>query len=156
MSLKVPQPPMTLLEAIARMEGFYEPNSRSQRNNNPGDIEWGSYAAKIGGATRIEEIPEGIDEKPRFAYFPDPLTGFKGMQTLLRLHYGKRTLIEMIRGVEDGKGGYVDGWAPAPENDPVHYCSVVCMWTGLNFNSIVGTCLQLPNLDTQDTPPEAA
>jgi len=157
MSLKIPQPPMTLMEAMARMEGFYESGSRPQRNNNPGDIEWGSYAAKIGGATRIEQIPEGINEKPRFAYFPDPLTGFNGMKTLLSLHYGKRTIIDMIRGLPDGKGGYVDGWAPPPENDSVHYASVICTWTGLQFDSIVGQHLELPNIQP-DSPvtPEAA
>jgi hypothetical protein len=146
---------MTLMEAMARMEGFYTPGTRPNRNNNPGDIEWGAFA-RSQGATRIEVIPPGIDEQPRFAYFPDPLTGFKAMRGLLQAHYGSRTIIAMIRGIPDPNhaGQFVDGWAPAPENDPQQYCTVVCTWTGLNFDSLVGDNLQMP--DIQPETPEAA
>ncbi|RRA47097.1 hypothetical protein [Acidipila sp. EB88] len=51
---------MSLTEGIAREEGFYVLNSRAQRNNNPGNIDWGEYA-QLHGASHGD---------PRFAVFP--------------------------------------------------------------------------------------
>ncbi len=59
---------MELIDAIARMEGFYAAGSRAQRNNNPGNIVWGEFTQEH-GALHIEVTPAG--EKARFAVFPD-------------------------------------------------------------------------------------
>jgi hypothetical protein len=42
--MSTPQKLMTLVEAIARMEGWLDPISRCRRNNNPGNIEAGKFA----------------------------------------------------------------------------------------------------------------
>ena len=75
---------MNFLEAIAQQEGYNVPHSRSGRNNNPGDINWGPFAQHH-GATSIETIPPGYNEAPRFAFFPDGPTGFAAMKALLQV-----------------------------------------------------------------------
>jgi hypothetical protein len=75
---------VNFLYAIAVEEGYPVAHSRSGRNNNPGDIDWGPFAQHH-GATRIEQIPPGYNERPRFAYFPDEATGFAAMKALLQL-----------------------------------------------------------------------
>ena len=67
---------VSIVQAIARMEGFAVTHSRAQRNNNPGNIEFKSWMLNLYGA-RIETVPEGSSEQPRFAFFPDAPTGWR-------------------------------------------------------------------------------
>src|SRR5580704_9465723 len=98
----------TLMEAIAREEGWLNPNSRPRRNNNPGDIEWGKFA-KAHGADSVE-TPIG-NEPARFAHFPDPTTGFQAMRALLQApSYAGKTVAAVIY-----------EWAPPSENDTQAY-----------------------------------
>jgi hypothetical protein len=114
---------MTICEAIAREEGFLVPNSRSARNNNPGDIEYGSFA-KLHGATRIEVAPAHFPA--RFAYFPSVEVGYAAMKALLQMHYSGMTIEQML-----------NKYAPPVENATNTYINNVCTWTGLTPDTII-------------------
>lgn len=104
---------MTILDAIARMEGWGEPNSRCRRNNNPGNIEWGRFAAEHGAITE-----ETGHAQNRFAVFPTSDLGFACLEALLR------------------SPGYISlnieqcflKYAPGSENDTMNYIDSVCKW----------------------------
>jgi hypothetical protein len=99
---------MTFLTAVAREEGFYVVGTRSQRNNNPGDIEWGKFTAAHGA----------INGDPRFAIFPDAATGFAAMKALFQgPAYKGLTVAEAL-----------NKWAPGLENDTQKYIQNVCSW----------------------------
>jgi hypothetical protein len=110
-----------LEEAIARMEGFYVKGSRAQRNNNPGNIEYGKFA-KAHGSIGIE--PQGLlskGETPRFAVFNSSHDGFSALRSLLVIYSsnGVKTIEEAI-----------NKWAPPHENDTNQYVSNICKWVG--------------------------
>ena len=63
------------------------PGSRGDRNNNPGNIEYGPFAVAHGA----------IGTDGRFAVFPDKLTGETAMANLLRANYSGLTLAEIQR-----------------------------------------------------------
>jgi hypothetical protein len=118
---------MTLLEAIAREEGFGVPNGRATRNNNPGDIEYGSFA-RANGATRIEiTAPQVV---PRFAYFPDTSTGFAAMKVLFLQHYRGMTVDQAM-----------NKYAPPVENQTNSYIANICKWVGCQSTDIIDTLL---------------
>ena len=100
-----------LVDAIANQEGFYKPGSRAQRNNNPGNVEYGDFA-KSHGAT-------GTDG--RFAIFPDPDTGFKATQELLATHYGNMKLSDALA-----------KYAPPSENNTAAYIKNVSNKIGVD------------------------
>lgn len=102
---------MTLQEAIARQEGFLVPGSRANRNNNPGNIEFGEFAIAHGAT--------GSDG--RFAIFPDAATGFAALTALLVNFYKGLTLPQ-----------FVEKYAPSSENDTGAYVQNLSSWTGLN------------------------
>ena len=117
---------MTLLQAIAHCEGFYELNSRPQRNSNPGDLSWGSEA-KAFGATHGD---------PRFAVFPNAVTGWKALQSWLAIPAKFNASGELV-------GGYlgatleqaINRFAPPTENQTSIYVQTVCKNTGLTPSS---------------------
>ena len=120
----LPPLPMTLAQAIARMEGWYSagqvPN-RPQRNFNPGDVEYGPFAQEHGA----------IGTDGRFAIFPDSNTGFACLECLLAgPDYATLT-------IEDG----VNKYAPPVENNTALYVSAVCFWTKLEPTQIIGEVL---------------
>ena len=90
-----------LLDAMQKQEGYF-PGSRSHRNNNPGNIEYGDFA-KAHGAT-------GSDG--RFAIFPDYQTGRNAQENLLFESPGYRNLT---------LGQAIGKWAPAIENNVPAY-----------------------------------
>lgn len=114
---------MTICEAIAREEGFLVVGSRSQRNNNPGDIEYGTFA-KSHGADGIELV--GPHLIPRFAHFPDITTGYAAMRELLLIAYKGLDIAAML-----------DKYAPPIENQTNNYIVNVCTWTGLTPSTII-------------------
>jgi hypothetical protein len=108
---------MTLLEAIAREEGWLELNSRSRRNNNPGDIEYGRFAVAHGAT--------GGD--PRFAIFLTAAAGFAAMRTLFQApSYQGLTVAQAIA-----------RWAPSNENDTTSYVTNVCAWAGCQPSDVI-------------------
>lgn len=117
--MTTPPVPLSFNQAVAREEGFgTSPNNRPTRNNNPGDLEWGTFAEQH-GATRIETCPPHVI--PRFAYFPTMLTGQRAQAELLRLHYCGLTVRQAL-----------NKYAPPVENDTSAYEANVCKWTGLS------------------------
>jgi len=107
---------VTFMEAIAREEGFDSPGTRSNRNNNPGDIEMGSLARAY-GATRGD---------PRFAVFPTPDSGWEAMRALLGARYLGLTVAEAL-----------NKWAPPVENQTNAYIANVCAWSGLTPDTVL-------------------
>lgn len=119
---------MTLPEAFARIEGFYIDGSRAQRNNNPGNLEWGPFA-RLHGADRIE-VPKGA-EPARFAYFPTPEAGFAALHALLSgPAYAGLTIEEAI-----------NKYAPPSENNTSNYVTQVCHNTGCKATDLVSEVL---------------
>lgn len=100
---------MTLLEGMAKMEGFGKPDTRPTRNNNPGDLEYGIFATAHGAT--------GTDG--RFAIFPDVATGYAAMKALLQEKYGGMTLQQAL-----------DIYAPPIENNDNLYLKDVCQFVG--------------------------
>lgn len=111
---------LTFIEAIARQEGFLVEGSRPQRNNNPGDIEYGRFA-RAHGATEGD---------PRFAIFPSSEAGFNAMRALLKSAYVGLTVREALC-----------KWAPPFENNVSVYEANVCEWTGLEPETILTAAL---------------
>lgn len=122
---------MTLLEAMARMEGFgASPTNRSTRNNNPGDIEYGKFALAHGAT--------GNDGG--YAKFPDPATGFRAMKALLQAPAYAGLTVQAA----------LDKWSPAPTNpndpmtagnDPSVYVQNVCKWANLEPTDLLSEAL---------------
>jgi len=112
---------MTFLEAIARMEGFYVPGSRPNRNRNPGDIEFGKFAIAHGAT--------GSDG--RFAVFPDPDTGFAAMKLLFQAPGYKGLTVAAA----------LNRWAPPVENQTNHYIAAVCEWANCKPTDVIDALL---------------
>src|SRR5262245_2621076 len=94
--------------------------ARGIRNNNPGNIEYGTFA-KLYGATGPETLPNGT--QGRFAVWPTMVGGLRGIAELLIVYSTK----------PDGKGGKIDTveeaiqrWAPSNENHTAAYIAFVC------------------------------
>ena len=114
---------MTLLAAMARQEGFFAAGSRPQKNNNPGDLEYGKFA-KAHGA---------IGTDGRFAIFPDAATGYAAMAALLHSAYAGMTIEAAL-----------NKYAPPVENQTNVYLAHVCEWTGLQPTDIISDHLEIP------------
>lgn len=125
---------ITLMQAIARMEGFgADPENIPTRHNNPGDICAGQFANAHGA------IPGAVDPKyafmrtagltvepSRYAVFPHAVTGWEALRALLAAHY----LGMSVRAA-------IEKYAPATENDTEAYVCNVCEWTGLRPYTII-------------------
>lgn len=99
---------MTFLQAVAREEGFYNNDTRSSRNNNPGDLEYHPWMNEYGAT--------GGD--PRFAIFDTPENGFAALKVLFGFPlYKGKTIAEAIT-----------EFAPGDENDTASYIHNVCTW----------------------------
>jgi hypothetical protein len=114
----LPPLPLTVAQAIARVEGWYAQGktaNRPQRNNNPGDIEFHAWMTE-----KYDAILEQGTAHPRFACFPTAQAGWQALEDLLAgPHYAGLTL-----------EAAVNRFAPPSENDTVNYVSAVCRWTG--------------------------
>lgn len=108
---------MTVLEAMAREEGFYAPgNDRPKKNNNPGDIEYGKFA-KAHGA---------IGSDGRFAIFPTINAGWAAMRALLLSAYKGLTIKQAL-----------DKYAPPVENQTNVYLANVCKWANVQPTDLI-------------------
>lgn len=75
----------------------------------------------------LETVPEGIEEAPRFAAFPDPETGFAAMRDLLTRSYCGLTI-----------GAALNEWAPPSDgNDTSRYTANVTRWTGRGADTVL-------------------
>jgi hypothetical protein len=88
---------------------------RNERNNNPGNIEYGAFAISNGAV--------GTDG--RFAIFPSLEAGYAAQQKLLS-GYGKKGI--------DTVSGVVNRWAPSHENDSGAYSRYVAKKMGIGVN----------------------
>jgi hypothetical protein len=116
---------MTIIQAIAEYEGFNEPHTRAQRNNNPGNINFAPWTAEQFGAV-LETIPAGINEQPRFACFPTVDQGWSALRTLLTKDYLGMTLIAAF-----------NKYAPPVENNTNEYAAFVARETGLQLEDVL-------------------
>jgi hypothetical protein len=122
---------MTLQQAIERQEGFTIPQDSplypcpAQRNHNPGNLLWGSFA-KLHLAT-------GPDDKGR-AIFPTDEDGEAALTALLQtpLYKGKS--------VEAAINEYCpppNGHALTEGNDPDAYVRDVCSWVPCTPDTVI-------------------
>jgi hypothetical protein len=115
--------PLTISQAIAREEGWLDPDSRCRRNHNPGNINFGSFAMKYGAT--LEEPFHG--EEPRFACFSSDEVGFVAIRDLLSLDYKGMTIMQAIT-----------KWAPPGDNNnTTQYIRNICAWTELDPTDII-------------------
>lgn len=112
---------VTLLEAIAREEGWLNPLSRCRRNNNPGNLDYKNWEQKYGA------VLETNVASPRFAKFPTAILGFTAMSHLLTEVYAGQTLRQMVH-----------HWAPnTDDNDETQYCDNLCLWAGMTQDTVL-------------------
>lgn len=86
---------------------------RNLRNNNPGNIEYGTFAKQHGA----------IGSDGRFAIFPDAQSGSAAMDALLTQYATKDHL--------DTVAGIVGKWAPSKENNSAAYAARVAKRMGV-------------------------
>lgn len=116
----------TVLQAMAQVEGFYKAGSRPQRNNNPGDLSWGSEAKSF-GATKGD---------PRFAVFPEVGIGWRAFQRWLSVPAVFDTNGKLLRGYLGATlEQVIHRFAPPIENDSDSYVATVCNLTGLQHST---------------------
>ncbi len=108
--------PLSLVEAIARMEGWLNDESRCRRNHNPGNMEYGDFA-KACGAWATDG---------RFAIFHNDQEGFNALSKLLLERYLFLTIEKAI-----------NKYAPPTENDSTNYVKLVCLWTGYKPDTVI-------------------
>jgi hypothetical protein len=96
-----------IAESIARMEGFYRPQSLARRNNNPGNI----------------RIWRDLPRQNGFVHFPDEGHGWAALRELVSRNIDRGlTLYEFFA----GKPGVYAGYAPAADrNQPRQYAEFV-------------------------------
>lgn len=117
-----------LAQFIKDFEGWIPPStknpngSRSYKNNNPGNIEFGDFA-KQNGSTHGD---------PRFAIFPDATTGFNALMNLIRRYASEGHTITTM----------MNKYAPPSENDTKKYIQTLASRLGVDPNtslkSIIG------------------
>jgi hypothetical protein len=103
---------MRVSEGIAEMEGHYKAGSRSQRQNNPGNLRrWGKVPVLDG-----------------FCNFPTPTEGWAALRRQVEKNVGRGlTLYEFF----GGKPGIYPGYAPDTDgNHSRHYAEFVAKRVG--------------------------
>ncbi len=114
---RVPAPKTVVYVANDGSEVVREGGSRAWRNNNPGNIQKGSFANANGA----------IGGDARFAIFPDESVGLEAIVTLLRgPSYRNRTLKDAI-----------NRYAPPHENNTAGYVSFVSEKTGVGAEEVL-------------------
>lgn len=119
---------MTILQAMARQEGFGVPGARPTVNNNPLDLEFGPEASEFGAT--------GTDG--RFAIFPDAETGWNAGRRWLSVPArfdANRNLVGGYMGATIEQA--INRFAPPVENETSAYVQNVCKWTGLTPTTIL-------------------
>jgi hypothetical protein len=120
-----PTPPLTLLQAIAKQEGFYQPGTLAQRNHNPGNIISGSFANSHGA----------IGFRSGYATFPDDATGWAALRALFSGPAYRGLSVEVA----------INRYCPPPVtdqpltegNNPDAYVQNVCAWCECTPQTII-------------------
>lgn len=107
---------LTLTQAIARQEGFGVPDAIPTRDDNPGDLENGSFAQRNGA----------LPATGRFAVFSTVEDGFNALRMLLLHNYVGMTLSQAI-----------SKFAPGTENNTAAYIANVSQWTGIGPDDVI-------------------
>lgn len=118
--MTLPTVPYTLLQAIAREEGYYAEDvipNRPQRNNNPGDLEWRPWMTTYGSSSG----------DPRFAIFSSEDLGFQALRHLLQFNMYKGKTISQAISI----------FAPGNENNVQQYVLNVCSWTEQQPDTVI-------------------
>jgi hypothetical protein len=116
---------LTVIEAIAREEGFLIPGSRAQRNFNPGNLNFEPWLAAEPYCA-VLETPLG-SETARFCHFPDATTGRAALRALLMRDYLGETLHAAL-----------NRYAPPSDgNDTSAYEAGVCEMTGMQSSDVL-------------------
>jgi len=103
----------TVSSAIASFEGYYNPGSVADRNNNPGNLRsWGNRPVRDG-----------------FALFDSPEEGWAALRRQVELNISRGLSLREFFG---GKPGVYSGYAPAADsNDPNRYAEFVAARAGV-------------------------
>lgn len=108
---------VSLVDAIARQEGYYVHGSRAHRNNNPGNINYGVFARMHGSTARDDQ---------GYAVFPSASVGFSALTALLiSTAYRCSTLRDAITRYCPPTGD------PRGANNTAVYIRNVSEWTGI-------------------------
>ena len=104
---------MRIAESIAEMEGFYKANSRSQRQNNPGNLRaWGKTPVLDG-----------------FCNFPTPVEGWNALRRQVDKNVGRGL---DLYGFFGGKANVYPGFAPDSDgNRSRNYAEFVAKRVGI-------------------------
>jgi hypothetical protein len=98
----------TLAQSIATFEGFFQPGTLAQRNNNPGNLR--------AGAGQTGTDPNG------FAVFPDVSTGWAALYHQISLDSG--------RGLDLSQ--FISKYAPPSENNTGNYLNYLTGQLGVS------------------------
>jgi hypothetical protein len=98
---------------------------RGIRNNNPGNIEWGSPWQGL--------VPQGKRTDTRFAQFVDAPSGIRAIAVTLITYYDKRKAADGSK--IDSVKEVIDRWAPPNENDTKAYSAQVALLLGVDPKS---------------------
>jgi hypothetical protein len=120
-----PTLPLSLLQAIAKQEGFYQPGRLAFRNHNPGNIISGPFATSHGAT----------GSGAGYAVFPDEETGWAALRTLLSGPAYKGLTVEVA----------INRYCPPPVtdqpltegNNPDVYVRNVCAWCGCTPQTVI-------------------
>src|ERR1017187_10329503 len=122
---------MLLLEAMASEEGYLAKGKspdRSQRNNNPLDLEWCDETAHFGAS----------HGDPRFAIFPNVAAGWYAAQRWLSVEARFDEAGNLVGGYLGATLRQVIGrFAPSTENNTANYLTFVCSKTGLTPDTVL-------------------
>lgn len=98
---------------------------RGIRNNNPGNIEWGSPWQGL--------VPRDRATDPRFCQFTDPAYGIRALAVVLLTYYDKRKARDGSR--IDSVREVIERWAPPSENNTSAYAKQVAAVLNVDPNS---------------------
>ena len=124
----------TVSNAIATFEGYFQPGSVADRNNNPGNLRsWGNRPVRDG-----------------FAVFGSAADGWAALRRQVELNVGRGL---SLREFFSGKAGVYSGYAPAADsNDPNRYAEFVAARAGISADvPLVAGSSGLPILASPST-----
>lgn len=99
----------SIARAIAQFEGFYNPGSRAQRNNNPGNLRYAGQPGAIGA------------DSAGYAIFPTAEAGWQALRRQIQLDASRGLTLEQ----------FIRKYAPPSENPTDAYLRFVSQRTGL-------------------------
>jgi hypothetical protein len=114
----------TLLQAIARQEGFYNTTTLAARNHNPGNIIYGDFARNHGA----------IGGNAGYAVFPDDKTGWSALYALLS---GPAYKGLTVQAAIDRFCPPSNGTVLTQGNQPDAYVRDVCDWCECSPSTII-------------------